>query len=121
MYVEDNTDMSESYIMIDRMGASFRTLPVVATTTARQSWISAQPAFSHIQLSPARYLQRYTLAGSNEVLRRQEDQRPRPGTFKDGWTYWRGGRHGRLQAPSAIQPHDWLYAERSARIPEFQT
>lgn len=19
---------------------------------------------------------------------------------KDGWTYWRGGRHGRLQAPS---------------------
>ena len=20
--------------------------------------------------------------------------------IKDGWTYWRGGRHGRLQAPS---------------------
>jgi radical S-adenosyl methionine domain-containing protein 2 len=36
MYVEDNTDMSESYIMIDRMGASFRTL--------RPSWLPLQPA-----------------------------------------------------------------------------
>jgi hypothetical protein len=124
MYVEDNTDMSESYIMIDRMGASFRTLrPVVATTTARQSWISAQPQpFSHIQLSPARYLQRYTLAGfrmkysaAKEInaLVQNLSRTAGPTGVAVGMGDYRRHR--------AIQPHDWLYAERSARIPEFQT
>lgn len=68
MYVEDNTDMSESYIMIDPDGRFFQNSPT------RRGYhysppildIGAAAAFSHIQLSPARYLQRYTLAEAFE-------------------------------------------------------
>lgn len=68
MYVEDNTDMSESYIMIDPDGRFFQNSPT------RRGYhysppildIGAAAAFGHIQLSPARYLQRYTLAEAFE-------------------------------------------------------
>jgi len=62
MYVEDNTDMRESYIMIDPGGRFFQNSPT------RRGYhysppildIGAAAAFDHIQLSPARYLQRYS-------------------------------------------------------------
>lgn len=68
LYVEDNTDMRESYIMIDPDGRFFQnssthrgyrySLPILD--------IGAAAAFGHIQLSPTRYLQRYTLAEAFE-------------------------------------------------------
>jgi len=68
MYVEDNTDMRESYIMIDPDGRFFQnssthrgyrySLPILD--------IGAAAAFGHIQLSPTRYLQRYTVAEAFE-------------------------------------------------------
>jgi radical S-adenosyl methionine domain-containing protein 2 len=68
MYVEDNTDMRESYIMVDPDGRFFQNSPI------RRGYhysppildIGAAAAFGHIQLAPARYLQRYALAEAFE-------------------------------------------------------
>lgn len=68
MYVEDNTDMRESYIMIYPDGRFFQNSSTHRgyRYSLRILDIGAAAAFGHIQLSPTRYLQRYTLAEAFE-------------------------------------------------------